>query len=262
MPKTPKPHAARAYTVKAVADLAGVSVRTLHHYDEIGLLTPAGTTAAGYRQYSDADLERLQQVLFFKELGFELSAIKTILDRPGFDRRHALATHRELLLKKKRRLETLIRSVERTIDAYERGSEMDQQQMFEGFDEAQLQEWKEEAAERWGRERVEDSYRRWGRMSKEEQQALVQQGWEAEHALAAMMDLGPDHPDVQAQIAARRQAITDHFYECTLEIWRGLGEMYVADARFEARYEGVKPGLAAFLREAIRIYCDREEAQA
>ena len=79
----------RTLTVKAVADLAGVSVRTLHHYDEIGLLTPAGTTAAGYRQYADADLERLQQVLFFKELGFELAAIKAILDRPGFDRRAA-----------------------------------------------------------------------------------------------------------------------------------------------------------------------------
>lgn len=250
------------YTVKAVADLAGVSVRTLHHYDAIGLLTPAQVTAAGYRQYADADLERLQQVLFFKELGFELAAIKAILDRPGFDPRTALATHRELLLRKKARLETLIQSVDRTIDAYERGSPVDKQQMFEGFDEAQLQEWKEEAAQRWGRERVESSYKRWNQMSKAEQEAMVKAGWEAEHALAAMMPLGPDHPDVQAQIAARRQAITDHFYDCTLEIWRGLGEMYVDDARFKARYEGVAPGLAEFLRAAIRIYCDRAEGKA
>ncbi len=250
------------YTVKAVADLAGVSVRTLHHYDEIGLLRPAAVTPSGYRQYADADLERLQQILFFRELGFELAAIRQILDRPGYDKRIALATHRELLVKKKERLETLIRSVERTIDAYERGSPMDQQEMFEGFDEAQLAEWKAEAAERWGRERVERSYKQWNRLSKDDQKAMVKAGWEAEHALALMMDQGPDAPAVQAQIAARRQAITDNFYECSLEIWRGLGEMYVEDERFKRRYESVKPGLAAFLRDAIRIYCDREEAKA
>ena len=249
------------YSVKAVAGLAGVSVRTLHHYDAIGLLAPAQVTAAGYRQYSDSDLERLQQILFFRELGFELAAIKQILDRPGYDRQAALTTHRELLMKKRERLETLIRSVERTLDAYERNTPMDKQAMFEGFDEAQLAEWKEEAAERWGRERVEDSHKKWNRLSKQEQKDLIAAGHAADRALAEMMPLGPADPRVQAHVAASRKAITDMFYECTLEIFRGLGEMYVEDPRFMARYEQVRPGLAVFLRDAIRIYCDREEAQ-
>src|SRR5919107_1357533 len=109
------------YTVKAVSDLAKVSVRTLHHYDEIGLLKPAGHSAAGYRLYGQKDLERLQQVLFFKELGFDLKEIKRILADPSFDRRRALVEHRKLLLERRERLRRLIASVDRTLKAIQRG---------------------------------------------------------------------------------------------------------------------------------------------
>lgn len=122
------------YKVKEVADLAGVSVRTLHHYDEIGLLTPESVTTAGYRLYSERELERLQQILFFKEIGFPLQEIKTILDSPGFDRERALIAHRELLIEKKKRLEDLINTVDKTIDAVKGGIVMDKKDMFEGFD--------------------------------------------------------------------------------------------------------------------------------
>src|SRR5688572_26308475 len=136
-----------AYTVKAVADIAGVSVRTLHHYDEIGLLKPAAHSAAGYRLYAERDLERLQQILFFKELGFDLREIKRVLSDPTFDRRRALTEHRALLLERQERLRRLIASVDRTLKAIKKGGDMNAQ-MFDGFDAAQYED---EARQRWGK---------------------------------------------------------------------------------------------------------------
>ena len=119
-----------AYTVKAVADVAGVSIRTLHHYDEIGLLRPASVSHAGYRQYTDPDLERLQQILFFRELGFSLQEIRDIVESPTFDKKQALLTHKQLLLEKQRRLQALILSVDQSIESLERGTTMDKNAMF------------------------------------------------------------------------------------------------------------------------------------
>src|SRR5687767_6075017 len=123
------------HTVKAVSKLAGVSVRTLHHYDEIGLLKPSSHSAAGYRIYQEADLERLQQVLFFKELGFDLKEIKRVLSDPDFDRHKALVEHRKLLLERQERFGRLIQSVDRTLKAMQRGAPMNAK-MFDGFDQA------------------------------------------------------------------------------------------------------------------------------
>lgn len=136
-----------AYTVKAVSDLAGISIRTLHHYDEIGLVKPAHKTASGYRLYTEEDLERFQQVLFFRELGFSLKDIKEIVSRLDFDRRKALLDHRELLLDRQERLGRLVQSIDRTLDAMERGIAMNAKEMFDGFDQA---EYAEEARQRWG----------------------------------------------------------------------------------------------------------------
>src|SRR4029453_2200639 len=124
-----------AYTVKRIAEIAGVSVRTLHHYDEIGLLKPSSHSAAGYRLYEEKDLERLQQVLFFKEPGFDLKEIKRILSDPAFDRRKALGEHRKLLLERQERFGRLIQSVDRTLVAMQRGIPMNAK-MFDGFDQA------------------------------------------------------------------------------------------------------------------------------
>ncbi len=126
------------YTVKAVADVAGVSVRTLHHYDRIGLLRPAATSPAGYRLYSDADLERLQQVLFFRELGFSLHDVKAIVDSPTFDRAEALRAHRRLLVEQQGRLGRLVELVDRTIASIEKGEPMSNQERFGAFDDATL----------------------------------------------------------------------------------------------------------------------------
>ncbi|MDB4896575.1 MAG: MerR family transcriptional regulator, partial [Firmicutes bacterium] len=128
------------HTVKVVAELTGITVRMLHHYDKIGLLKPAQVSAAGYRLYTDRDLERLQQVLFFRELGFALAEIKAIVDSPGFDRKRALLEHRRFLMERQTRLGRLIHSVNQTIMSIERGIPMSERELFEGFDPAPYEE--------------------------------------------------------------------------------------------------------------------------
>src|SRR3990170_4415689 len=144
-----------AYTVKAVANMAGITIRTLHHYDRVGLLKPASVSPSGYRLYSEADLERLQQILFFRELGFGLGEIRAILDDPSFDRREALVTQKRLLIEKQRRLGSLVALIDVSIDAMERGTKLDKDTMFEGFDESKIKEYTEEARARWGSENVD-----------------------------------------------------------------------------------------------------------
>ena len=135
------------YKVKEVANMVGISVRTLHHYDLIGLLKPKSISPAGYRLYSDHDLERLQQVLFFKELGFSLEQTKEIIISPDFDRKQALKTHKELLTAKRKRLDEIIRLVEHTIQSIEGDIEMDKREMFEAFDMTEIEKHQEKYAE-------------------------------------------------------------------------------------------------------------------
>lgn len=245
-----------AYTVKVVADMAGISVRTLHHYDQIGLLKPASASAAGYRLYSEADLERLQQILFFRELGFTLREIKRIVDSPGFDRRQALAAHRELLEEKRRRLDRLIACVDRSIDALERRVSMEGKMMFDGFDEKKLAEYREEARARWG-EVVDESYRRTDKYTEADWAAIGAESDEINRAMAAMMDREPTDPEVQRWIGQWFRLINDRFYECTPEVFRGLGDLYVDDGRFTEFYDKYRPGLAKFMRAAMHAYVDR-----
>jgi DNA-binding transcriptional MerR regulator len=250
------------YTVKAVADLAKLTVRALHHYDHIGLLRPSGVSPAGYRLYGEADLERLQQILFFRELGFCLEDIKAILDSPGFDRREALLAHKRLLLEQRGRLDTLILSVDRSIHALERGIPMDQHTMFEGFDDAKLREYQEEARTRWGSEQVDESIRRASRYTKEDWVAIQAETNEINQTLAARMDGDPADPEVQRQVDRWFHLINDRYYDCSLEVFRGLGDLYVEDSRFTAFYDAVRPGLAQFKRAAMHAYCDRQAGKS
>ena len=155
--------------VKEVAELAGISVRTLHHYDEIGLLVPEKTTPAGYRLYSERDLEKLQQILFFRELDFPLDQIKRILDDPKFDRAEALAMHRKLLLEKRERLDRLIATIDKTMLHMKGEIRMSNKEKFEGFDFSR-NPYEQEARERWGGKAVDESKAKLGKMSKEEQE--------------------------------------------------------------------------------------------
>jgi DNA-binding transcriptional MerR regulator len=240
-----------AYTVKRVGEIAGVSVRTLHHYDEIGLLKPSSHSAAGYRLYVEKDLERLQQVLIFKELGFDLKEIKRILADPDFDRRKALVEHRKLLLERQERFGRLIQSVDRTLKAMQRGVPMNAK-MFDGFDQAALEE---EARQRWGQgPGWAESQKRWKSYTKADTDAMHQEGGEIIEDLVAHMDRDPASPEVQAVIARHHGMICKWFFDCPKDVYRQIGDGYVDDARFTAFWDQFKPGLAVFVRDAIRAY--------
>lgn len=251
------------YKIKEVANMVGVSVRTLHHYDQIGLLKPESVTTAGYRLYSDHDLERLQQILFFKELGFSLQEIKQILDNPGFDRNQALKAQKELLIKKKERLEKIIVSVEKTIASIEGGTQMPKKEMFEAFDMSEIerhqQKYAEETRQKYGHtEAYKESQRRTSGYTKDDWAAIMAKQDEIRKRIIALMDKGPADPQVQEAVEEWRQLITDSFYTCTLEIFRGLGDLYVNDERFTASIDKYRPGLAKFMREAMHLYCDNQ----
>lgn len=250
-----------ALKVKEVAELVGVSVRTLHHYDQIGLLKPEFVSPAGYRLYTDHNLERLQQILFFKEIGFELHEIKEILDSPGFDRREALLTHRELLLEKKNRLEKIVHTVEKTIKAMEGEIIMDKKEMFSGFDMQEIEKhqarYAEEIRQKYGDSPAyQESMKKTAGYNKDDWARIMGETGRIYQTIADLMDKGPADPEVQQAVAEWRQHITDNFYNCTPEIFRGLGDLYVDDPRFTANIDKMKPGLAEFLREAMHVYCD------
>jgi len=252
------------YKVNEVATIAGVSVRTLHHYDAIGLLAPAVVEKNGYRLYSDDDLARLQQILFFKELDFPLQRIRDILDNPSFDHRSALHAHRELLVEKKRRLEKILLSVERSIQSMDGGEQMSKKEMFEPFDMSEIEEhrkkYEQETRERYGdSDAYKESQRRtsaytkedWQRVQSEMDQIFRQIGEAAEQGN------GPGDAEVQQYVGQLRAFITANYYNCTLDIFRGLGDLYVGDERFTANLDRYGDGLASFLRDAMHMYCDR-----
>ncbi|WP_432666430.1 MerR family transcriptional regulator [Wukongibacter baidiensis] len=246
--------------VKEVADMVGISVRTLHHYDQIGLLKPTSVTSSGYRLYSDSSLERLQQILFFKELDFNLKEIKQILDSPNFDRNQTLKSHRAFLMKKKVRLEKIIDMVEKSIESIERGIEMNKKDMFKAFDMSDIEKHKKkyakEVREKYGEKVAEECERKTSSYREKDWEQIQSTSDEIYRKLAELMDVAPENQDVQQLIGEFRQFITKYFYDCTLEVFRGLGDLYVSDERFTAFYEKYRPGLAAFVRDAINIYCD------
>jgi len=243
-------------TVKEVSDLAGISVRTLHYYDQIGLLKPAIVEANGYRRYGGAELERLQEILLLRELGFDLSGIRRIVDGSRHARREALLQHRGALVVRHERLARMIEAIDETIATMGRGIDLDEHKMLEPFDAKQEARYRKEAEQRWGTEVVAESYRHINKLSKEQRQALFAEAGAIERDAAALMDYAPDDPRVRAVMARWFAYIDQSFYRVTPEIFRGLGDGYVQDPRFAAHYEAVKPGLAQFMRDAMHAYCD------
>ncbi|RSD25509.1 MerR family transcriptional regulator [Mesobacillus subterraneus] len=254
------------YKVKEVAAITGVSVRTLHHYDRIGLLEPEGITSSGYRLYSERDLERMQQILFFKEMDLSLQEIKEILERPDFDRHDTLRKHKDLLLAKKKRLEEMIQTVDKTLRSMERGYKMADKDLFKGFDMTEIEEhqkkYSEEAKQKYGKKAVEKVEERTSGYSPEDWGDIQAKTEEIYKRIIAGMEHGPENPEVQRAVADWRQSITDHYYDCTLEIYRGLGDLYVNDPRFTKNIDKYQTGLAAFFKDAIHFYCDQQEKDA
>ena len=242
------------YSVKKLAKMSGVSARTLHYYDEIGLLTPSRNPHNGYRLYRQGDLLRLQQILFLRELGLSLEEIQAVLDRPDFDLLGALEQHRQALLERQERLARLVRTVDRTILALKGNIAMDNKELFEGFSEEQQQEYEAEAEQLWGSETVNQSRQRWGSYSDEKKRQIFEEGKQIYLDLVAAMPHGPTSPQAQAGIARWHQNIR-YFYEPTKEIMLGLADGYNDDPRFAKFFERIHPGLNKFMRQAIQHYC-------
>jgi DNA-binding transcriptional MerR regulator len=243
-----------AYTVQQLARLAGISVRTLHHYDQIGLLRPASRTEAGYRMYSQPELWRLQQILLFKELDLPLEAIRTILDQPGFDPIEALQKHRNALQQRAKRIESLLLTIEKTIQHLEENTmPLTDSELYEGFSQEQIERYTREAREMYNPVLMAESQRRLRKLSKAEWQRVKEEGSTAIQSLAALTDRPADDPTVQAAVA-RHHAWIENFYPANAETYRGLGELYATHAEFRAFHEQVKPGLADFMRQAMDYY--------
>ncbi|WP_020524056.1 MerR family transcriptional regulator [Catelliglobosispora koreensis] len=243
-----------SYQIGKVADLAGVTVRTLYHYDEIGLLSPSERTSTGYRRYDEADLERLQQIRYYRELGFSLEEIAEILDEPGADAAAHLRRQHELLSERKARLEKMINAVEFAMEAQKVGIKLTPQERFEVFGDFDPDQYDAEAQERWGgTDAYKESARRTSQYTKEDWQKMKAENEEWGRRIVAIMDAGlaSDSPEAMELAEEHRQSISRWFYECSYEIQTGLAEMYLADERFMATYEAIKPGLTVFLHDAI-----------
>lgn len=244
------------FSVKQLAELAGVSARTLHYYDEIGLLPPALVEDNGYRRYDQESVLTLQQILFYRELGLSLKQIAKIIHRPEFDILQALHDHKANLRRRAQRLEQLIETVEKTIQHLEGDTTMSKKEMFTGFSEEQQKEYFKEAEEIYDPKLVRQSQRRWENYTQQQKDDVRAQGEAIHLAILEHMDEGAHSPAVQEQVAALHRHFVTSYYDCTFEIFRNLGQMWVEDPRFKAVYEEIKPGFAEFLREAVGIYTE------
>jgi MerR family transcriptional regulator, thiopeptide resistance regulator len=246
-------------TVSEVAALAGVTVRTLHHYDEIGLVRPSDRTAAGYRLYADRDLERLQLVLFYRELGFGLAEISALLDGSDLDRGHVLREQRALLAAQADRLQRMVTAVDRAIAAHEEGTTMTDESMFEVFGDEQ-RGYQQDAEQRWGdTPAYRESRRRTATYSRRDWEEFKTESEAVMLRIAAVYRSGatPDSVAAMDAVEAHRLQIEERFYDCSREMQVQLGEMYVQDPRFTATYEAIEPGLTVWVRDAIRANAAR-----
>lgn len=233
------------FSIGQAARMLGVSVRTLRHYDEIGLVKPTQVGENGYRYYDREAMALLQQVLFYRELGLSLKDIAPLLQVPERERRRALESHRQLLELKKQQLEGLLHLVDDTLG----GNIMTTPKITQADIEAAREQYAHEAKERWGHTEA------WQQSQGKTPDAG---GMEAIFAgFAALRHLSPDAPPVQAQVKAWQQFICDNLYHCTDEILAGLGQMYVCDGRFTANLDKYGEGTAKLMSEAIAIYCKK-----
>lgn len=248
-------------TVGEVAALAHVSVRALHHYDEIGLLQPSARTDAGYRLYDSTSLDRLQQVLFYRELGFPLDEIRRLMLNPGFDRIGALRAQRALLARNAERAAALLHTIDATIESFEEGKQMDKDEMFEVFGDFDPSQYDDEVKERWGEtEAYKESARRTARYTKEDWKRFKAESEQITNDLLAAFDsdLPPTDPKVLDIVERHRQQISTWFYPCPPEMHANLGRMYVADPRFTKTYEDMRPGLAQYVCDANVANAERQ----
>jgi DNA-binding transcriptional MerR regulator len=252
------------YTVQKLGQLAGISTRTLRYYDEIGILKPARINSSGYRIYGRTEVDKLQQILFYRELGVSLDGIKAIVTDPEFNGARALQAHREQLLDKRRQLDLLIANVEKTIAAKEGRMTMSDQEKFEGFkqklvDDNEAQYGKEVRA-KYGDAQVDASNRKVLNMTPEQHAAVTKLSEELTATLAEALKTGDPAGELAQRTADLHKQWLMYFWgEYSPEAHAGLAQMYVDDERFTAYYDKEQPGTASFLRDAIVIYTGMQQ---
>ena len=249
-------HEGMSYTVNKLSKLAGVSVRTLHYYDEIGLLKPDAIRSNGYREYGDQAVLKLQQILFYRELDLSLEEIKAMVSRPDFDPVAALEAHRVSLQGRAARLERLIQTVDDTLLHMKGLKEMSPKQLFTAFSDEEQEKYAREAEQMYDPAIVKESNRKFKTLSTAEKQRIFDEGNQIYADMVAAMPKGAASPDVQA-IVERWRKHMDYFWTPNLEQLNGLAEVYNSDPRFKANFDKIDAGLAEFMREAVGEYVKR-----
>jgi DNA-binding transcriptional MerR regulator len=247
------------YTINKLGQMAGISTRTLRYYDEIGILNPARINSSGYRIYGQAEVDKLQHILFYRELGVNLESIKGIVTASSFNGTKVLTEHREQLLEKREQLDLLIANVEKTIALSEGGIIMSDQEKFVGFKQKLVEDndkkYGKEIREKYGDDTVNKSNQKMQDMTPEQYEEVTRLANEVAETLQAAFKTGDPASELAQQAAdLHRQWLSYYWDSYSREAHIGLAQMYVNDARFTAYYDEEQPGTAAFLRDAILIY--------
>lgn len=246
------------FTVKQLSRMAGITPRTLHYYDEIGLLKPSQVGANGYRYYGEEALLRLQQILLYRELDLPLERIKEIVGRPDFDVLSALESHRQKIRQRITHMERLIATVDDTISHLKGQKTMDTGQFFEGFSDEQQAEYEKEAMQLYDPEIVKASNKKWKSYSAAEKQRIGEEGNAIYRDMLLAMPKGASSPEAQACVERWRRHI-EYFWVPNDEQLLGLANGYNDDPRFKANFDKIHPDLAAFMRTAVGVYVDRRK---
>ena len=244
------------YTVKRLSDLAGVTVRTLHHYDEIGLLKPSSVGANGYRYYEEDALYRLQQILFYREMAMPLSEIKQIMGSKDFDIHGALVTHKAALRAEIQRLNRLTETIDQTIMHLNGRKKMTPKSLFDGFTKEEEQRYEQQAAEMYDPDIVRASNKKWRNYSAADKKRILNEGNRVYRDMIGAMSQSPAAPEVQ-EIVKRWHKHIQYFWSPNNDQLLGLADLYNTNPAFLERYEKTKKGLAEFMREAIKVYVKR-----
>lgn len=248
------------YLVKEIADLAGVSVRTLHHYDQKDLFKPDFLDVNGYRMYSEESLSILQHIMFLKELDFTLKQISSIIHNPIFNKMEALLKQKIIIKKKRDRLNSIIKNLDKTISSIKDGTKMETKDMFDSFNMDEIRDsekkYAEETKKKYGNTvAYKESKKRTAKYSEKDWSTIMAESHNIMINLASLMNNKVSDKEVQEIIKLWQSHISKYYYECTLEILESLGESYVDDIRFTKNIDKHGDGLSIFFRDAIRFYC-------
>ncbi|MFT8320627.1 MAG: MerR family transcriptional regulator [Bacillus sp. (in: firmicutes)] len=247
------------YTVQKLGKLAGVSTRTLRYYDEIGILKPARVNSSGYRIYGQNEVDFLQQILFYRELGVSLDIIKKMMMSPAFNRENALKEHRQKLLEKRKQLDLLINNVEKTINTIDGGITMSNKEKFAGFKQKMIQEnedkFGKEIREKYGDNSIDQSNAKLKNRTEAEYAQVAKLAEEVKSTLEEAFKTGDPASDLAQKAAGlHKQWLCFYWAEYSKEAHASLAQMYVDDERFTSYYDKEQPGTAKFLKDAIHIY--------